>query len=268
MEPHDGNSENQIPPPDEEELSFGMDHKIEIEECNPKLREVEIHTLHIRKINAEEDSHGPTTNVATPVNYRELDDYPSTNDQTEPMDSIDTELRIEFKCHRFLSHTEIIGRLFLFLLNVLLLLLSTLYFMGQRYGSTLDLVIPCEGKNIDDIWRHSYEAGLMANGEVQMNEASQWGITSDPCSTTHKLSTNTKTLWYSNLYRDVWINHTNLESVAFALLIGCCFGIIGYNIYTLVHDFKHASRKTLHQTSKLYEYFIKHQTNTSNQKPM
>eukprot|EP01083_Nonionella_stella_P032660 89381_1 len=267
---HDGTSETQIQPPDEEWLSSDRDHKIpiEIEECNTKLREVDIRTL-------VATTNEPTTNVATPVNYGsdygdELDDYPTKNNQTEPaFCSIDTELRIEFKCHQFLSHTEIIGRILLFILNVLVLLLSTLYCMGQWYGSTLDLVIPCEGKSIEDIWAHSYDAGLMANGEVQMNEASQWGITSDPCFTTHKLSTNTKPLWYSNLYAPYPVDRPmNLESIAFALLIGCCFGIIVYNIYTLVHDFKHASRKTLHQTSKLYEYFIKHQTNTSNQKPM
>eukprot|EP01083_Nonionella_stella_P248165 859521_1 len=182
-----------------------------------------------------------------------------------------TELRIEFKCHKYVCHIEIIGRILLCVLNVLLLLLSILYCMGQWYGSTLDLVQPCPGKRIEDIWVHSYEAGLMDNGELQLSEASQWGITSEPCITTHKLSTNTKSLWYSNLYAAYMVEPErpmNPESIAFAGLVACCFCLIVYNVYTLAHDCKHASRHTLHQTSTLYKYFMQNQQNTSNQKPL
>eukprot|EP01083_Nonionella_stella_P168094 566581_1 len=236
---HDGTSETQIQPPDEEWLSSDRDHKIpiEIEECNTKLREVDIRTL-------VTTTNEPTTNVATPVNYGsdygdELDDYPTKNNQTEPaFCSIDTELRIEFKCHQFLSHTEIIGRILLFILNVLVLLLSTLYCMGQWYGSTLDLVQPCPGKRIEDIWVHSYEAGLMDNGELQLSEASQWGVTSEPCITTHKLSTNTKSLWYSNLYAAYDVERPmNPESIAFAGLVACCFCLIVYSTCSVLQFF-------------------------------
>eukprot|EP01083_Nonionella_stella_P226910 805389_1 len=218
---------------------------------------------------------GPTTNVTTTVDmesedsqhYQHRDDYLRKNNPNhDPTRAIDTKHRIDFKCHKFLLHTEVIGRLLLFILNVLLLALSALYCMGQWYESTLDLVKRCEGKTIEEIRQHSYELGVMGNGDIKMSPASHWGATgkTDPCWTTHKRSTNTETLWYSNLYTAnpvafglPW--YSNFQSVAFGLLTVCWLVVIIYNMYTLINDFMHASKKTLHQTSQMYKYFMEHQ---------
>eukprot|EP01083_Nonionella_stella_P076407 208187_1 len=193
------------------------------------------------------------------------DDYLHKNNPNhDHKRAIDTKHRIDFKCHKFLLHTEIIGRLLLLILNVLLLVLSALYCMGQRYESTLDLVTRCEGRTIEQIRQHSYELGVMENGEVQMSPASHWGATgeTDPCWTTHKLSTDTEKLWYSNLYTaDLVDEPINFESVAFGLLTVYCVVLIIYNMYTLITDCMHASQRTLHETSKKYKYFMEHHNN-------
>eukprot|EP01083_Nonionella_stella_P117478 350179_1 len=208
----------------------------------------------------------PTTYVSAAVNIdgQDMHSPHSIHRSTPRTNPVDTEHHIRFKCAAFLVHAEILGRILLLILNVLLLMLSAAYCMGQLYGSTLDLVKECDGQAIEDIWEHSYEAGLMDNGEVKLTIASQWGITSEPCWTTKKLDTNTDPLWYSNVYVDQPVDQpVNMPLIGFGLLTLYCLYIMVYNIYSVITDCVHASRNELHKTSQLYQHFMENQNKTN-----
>eukprot|EP01083_Nonionella_stella_P054264 143311_1 len=208
---------------------------------------------------------GPTTNVTVKIDRSpNIDDYPYKDFDMHMKDTVqnnaidlDSTHRIQFKCHEFVLHAEVIGRVLLLFLNVLLLLLSTGYCMGQWFGSTLDLVKQCEGRTIEDIWAHSYKT---AATDHKMTIASQWGHTTESCWTTKKLDTDTDHLWYSNVYASYVVSHPiNAQSIAFGLLTVYCFCACVYNISTLITDSIRAFKNTLHTTSERYKCFLEHQ---------
>eukprot|EP01083_Nonionella_stella_P188286 693684_1 len=144
------------------------------------------------RTHSHNQSHKPTSYVSTTVDIDDegMNTPHSINRRTgwtARTNTVDTEHHIEFKCDTFFRHAEVIGRVLLLILNLLLLMLSAAYCLGQLYGYTLDLVKQCDGLEMEEIWEHSYRAGLMDNGEVQMSLASQWGITTEPCITNKTL---------------------------------------------------------------------------------
>eukprot|EP01083_Nonionella_stella_P016088 44970_1 len=182
--------------------------------------------------------------------------------------SIDTKHHIQFKWYKFCTTSEFLGRILLLVLSFILLILSTAYCMGQWYDSTLKLITHCDGKDITDIYEHSYHSGLQDNGEVKLNHSSQWGWTNEPCWTTKTRETNTNDLWYSNVYSAYVVEHpVNVQSIAFGLISVYCLCIIVYNIHSLITDVISASGNKLHTTSKRYKDFMDNQKRTNNVTP-
>eukprot|EP01083_Nonionella_stella_P143679 447029_1 len=92
-------------------------------------------------------------------------------------------------CKLFTTHT-FYGRVLILILSVLLLVLSTAYCVAQLWDVKLDLVKKCDPKTHEQIWRHSYESGLV-DGSITMTVESQYGHTQSHCGTTQSFDTNT-----------------------------------------------------------------------------
>eukprot|EP01083_Nonionella_stella_P195393 719810_1 len=251
---------------------------IELQEVKPNPRPQTPNQMDVVKTVSAPSPMAATTNIATPVGTS-IDDIA---DDYEALYHIHTPPSLQPQLHsdihnqklfrNIICSVEFMGRIFLIILNLFLLTISGAYCVGQWYQSTLYLVKQCKERTIEQIWKHSYNAGVSDNGDVEMTEASMHGQTNEPCWTTKTLDTNTDPLWYSNVY----IAHPSAEtrgvryqSVLFGLLGVYCLCIIVYNVYTLVIDCRSASKNELHTRSRLYRYFIENQTqmNTASQPP-
>eukprot|EP01083_Nonionella_stella_P195392 719808_1 len=211
-------------------------------------------------------SHIPmvaTTHVATPVGTEDTtDDYHIHTPRFPNIQNQHSDIHNRTLFTNNICSVEFMGRCFLIILNIFLLIISIAYYIGQLFDSTLHLVKPCEPKAIEDIWANSYNAGLSNNGDVEITEASQYGKTNESCFTTKTLSTHTETLWYSNVYTTHRTEPRHYQSTLFLSLAVYCSCIILYNAYTLVADCLSASTNQLHTKSRFYRYFMENQTQT------
>ncbi len=78
-------------------------------------------------------------------------------------------------------------RVLLIVLSLFLFFLCSSYSIGQLLETKLDVYTTCpEPKTREEIWAHSYQKSLQ-NGEVVINEESQFGWHDESCWTTRKV---------------------------------------------------------------------------------
>ena len=130
--------------------------------------------------------------------------------------------------------------------------------MAQLVTVELDLITECDDpKTREEIWEHSYEAGLKNNGQLDENAyESMWGWTSESCWSTNRIQLNEDKLWYSNRYSAVWTNNVNVKCVMFGFVTMYCLGIIIYSITTLIQDIIAIKKDKLHEKSESYKYLL------------
>eukprot|EP01083_Nonionella_stella_P016728 46723_1 len=142
-------------------------------------------------------------------------------------------------------------RIFILLLTVFLLLLSTSYCVGQLLGVKLNIITECsEPKTPKQIWEHSYETYLK-NGGI-MDVESQFGQTNDACWSTKTIEINTDTIWLYNKYTPHWKGEVNAQCVLFGLLSLFLIAVILYIVITFVIDFNAMRANVLYMKSSLY----------------
>ena len=202
-----------------------------------------IHTRHLS------DSLGMSAITASPSNVGNVSTaFPSI-----------MQYRIKHKWRKFLTNPIFCGRIFTLILTILLLVLSIIYCIAQLLFVRLELFNICEEqKTPQQIWKHSYEAGL-DDGKVVMNEESQYGHTDEPCWTTNQFDTNTGQLWYSNKYVYLPKNDTNTAFALFLVIALFCALVIVYDLIMIIMDIYWVANNKLHEKSKGYKRFIKKQ---------
>ena len=156
-------------------------------------------------------------------------------------------------------------RIFALILSTVLLLLSVSFCIGQLIEAKLDIITQCQPKTREEIWEHSYQSSLDQNGEVIMNEESQFGLTDDACWTTKKVEINTDQLWFINKYIHHWKTNINAQCIFYGLISVYLVIIIFYNLITLIMDIVVIAKYKLHTKSSLYERHIRslQKTNSS-----
>lgn len=131
-------------------------------------------------------------------------------------------------------------------MNVLLVILSTAFCLAQLLEVHLKLYNECEPKTLEEIYHHSYLAGLQDNGSVIINDESQWGRTEDACYTTRSFQENTDQLWHSNFYEHEWNVHIDYKVVLFGITAVYSLCVLVYNSINLVRDIYHLKKNTVH----------------------
>lgn len=144
---------------------------------------------------------------------------------------------------------NVISRTLTLAMNVVLVLLSAAFCVAQLSEVNLKLYNECEPKTLDEIYHHSYLAGLQDDGTVNINAESQWGQTKDACYTTRTFQENTDQLWYSNFYEHEWNIRIDYMVVFFGLTSVYSLLIFVYNLVNLVRDIRHLRKNTVHTLS-------------------
>lgn len=144
---------------------------------------------------------------------------------------------------------NIVSRTLTLGMNVVLVLISTAFCVSQLSEVHLKLYSECEPKTLEEIYHHSYMAGLQENGSVEINAETQWGWTKDACYTTRSFQENTDQLWYSNYYEHEWNIHIDYTVVLFGMTAFYASCVLVYNLVNLVRDIYHLKRNTLHTLS-------------------
>ena len=148
-------------------------------------------------------------------------------------------------------------RIFALILSMLILLLSISYCVAQLLQAKLDIITPCnEEKSLEEIWQHSYESSIRDNGDIVIDEVSQFGLTDESCWTTQKIEINVDQIWYSNKYIHEWNVRLDSKCILFGCIAFYVFMIIFFGALTLIADIVRILQGTLHQKSPLYKQYV------------
>eukprot|EP01083_Nonionella_stella_P102201 290569_1 len=230
--------------------------------ASPHDQEPSLEPIHL----APPSSHNHITATEIDISNERKDDsdydphclsrieYPQLPGSTA-LSQVQSDMMEQFYSHKWFklfTRDAFYGRILILFLSFVLFALSTAYCVAQFWSVKLDLVRKCHPRTREEIWRHSYESGLV-DGNIIINAESQYGHTKDSCMTTQTFDTNTDLVWYTNAYKaDRATNDFITKSVLFGCISLYCFGIIVFNIITIVSDIGHVSRNQLHTKSKLY----------------
>ena len=150
------------------------------------------------------------------------------------------------------------GRIVTLILALMLLLLSGAYCIAQELRVELQLLTTCDSpKEQEEIWEHSYRSGLQADGEVVMNEQSQYGHTEEACWTTKSMEWDTDQIWFSNHYVYRW-RDPFVFNVKFLLYLLMSLFILIFAVYdtrSMVSDFNALRNGKLHEKCPKFEQF-------------